>query len=456
MRYTVYARIITVSTITLVVLPPVQLIRAPHPRSESCRKMPATAPAASSGVKLLLGGLLLCFNAGSTVLNQMALAEHAGRMVWSPAISASATEALKLVVAAAFLCRQVVCGGGGGGGGSGGSGGGDGGIQKNAGVSMPMGACFVVRYAVPGLLYAGCNVLMYTAVELVGSTNFQLLNNMKIITTAIIYRLALRRRLRVHQWMALLMLFIAMCTLGLTQHQSDRASSQSPANNLTSSSSSSSSSARHRNGTFATSAEDEFSASQLFAGFLLMLFLSCLSAAAGVYNEVLIKGTDASVWWQNVLLYAFTLSFCLVGNLFDASAGGLARARPTAAAATTLGAADPGLFAGFSTTLWAVILIKAFYGQVVSLVFKYASNILKVYSTSLSVIASAVLCFFLLGTPLAPVHFVGGALIILATILFYAGAETLVMDDVECVGCGKDGTRSKDAFGSGSAGKRSV
>ena len=47
-------------------------------------------------------------------------------------------------------------------------------------------------------------------------------------------------------------------------------------------------------------------------------------------------------------------------------------------------------------------------------------------------------------------------LIILATILFYAGAETLVMDDVECVGCGKDGTRSKGAFGSGSAGKRSV
>ena len=62
--------------------------------------------------------------------------------------------------------------------------------------------------------------------------------------------------------------------------------------------------------------------------------------------------------------------------------------------------------------------MKALYGQVVSLVFKYASNILKVYASSLSVIASALMCYVLIGTPLEPVHFVSGSLIVLA-IVFY-------------------------------------
>ena len=42
---------------------------------------------------------------------------------------------------------------------------------------------FVLKYAVPGLLYAICNVLNYVVVSMVGSTNYQLLNNMKIVTT---------------------------------------------------------------------------------------------------------------------------------------------------------------------------------------------------------------------------------------------------------------------------------
>mgnify|MGYP007000291591 CR=1 len=66
-----------------------------------------TMPGAGRPVTLLLGGLLLFFNAGSTVLNQVALAEHAGRMAWSPAIAASATELLKLLVSSVFLLGQL-------------------------------------------------------------------------------------------------------------------------------------------------------------------------------------------------------------------------------------------------------------------------------------------------------------------------------------------------------------
>ena len=155
-------------------------------------------------LNLALGGLLLLFNAGSTVCNQMAIRDAGGQMAWSPAIAASTTEALKLGVALCFLARSLLVAERGRSSG------------KSSAVIMPTDFAFCARYAVPGLLYALCNVLNYTAVEYLGSTNYQLLNNVKIITTAVVYRAALRRRLKVYQWLALVLLFFAMCTLGLS------------------------------------------------------------------------------------------------------------------------------------------------------------------------------------------------------------------------------------------------
>ena len=119
---------------------------------------------------LVLGGLLLLFNAGSTVFNQMAIRADGGKMAWSPAISASTTEAFKLAVALVFLVRALATA-----------------TTDKSGkssVNMPTDFRFCVKYAVPGLLYA-LAMLNYTAVEYLGSTNYRLLNNVKIITTTV-------------------------------------------------------------------------------------------------------------------------------------------------------------------------------------------------------------------------------------------------------------------------------
>ena len=96
---------------------------------------------------LVLGGLLLLFNAGSTVFNQMAIRADGGKMAWSPAISASTTEAFKLAVALVFLVRALATAS----------------TDKSgkSSVNMPTDFMFCVKYAVPGLLYALCNVLNY-------------------------------------------------------------------------------------------------------------------------------------------------------------------------------------------------------------------------------------------------------------------------------------------------------
>ena len=359
---------------------------------------------ASSQFKLLLGGLLLLFNAGSTVFNQMALSENGGKMTWSPAISAATTEAFKLGVAGAFLAHSLFK------------------AYKNKApvVNMPMDFKFCIRYAVPGLLYAACNILMYTAVDYLGSTNFQLLNNIKIITTAVVYRIFLKRELKLYQWLALILLFFAMCTLGVRSNGCEHSVlPNSPASKGT---------------LLPTGVQGKGDsvmkshvapAHNFMAGSLLMLLISFMSAGAGVYNEILVKGTKASVWWQNVLLYTYTFSICLASNSIF-----FQRQRGTDGG--EIGIAK-GLFAGFSYPLWICILMKAFYGQVVSLVFKYADNILKVYSSSLAVVASAVMCHVFIGAPLAFVHFISSGLIILATVLYYTDLSVLGKVDTELI-----------------------
>ena len=51
----------------------------------------------------------------------------------------------------------------------------------------------VIKFAVPGILYAISNTMTNIVVEQVGSTNYQLLNNMKIPVMAIMYRVVLSR-----------------------------------------------------------------------------------------------------------------------------------------------------------------------------------------------------------------------------------------------------------------------
>ena len=332
---------------------------------------------------LVLGGLLLLFNAGSTVFNQMAIRADGGKMAWSPAISASTTEAFKLAVALVFLVRALATAS----------------TDKSgkSSVNMPTDFMFCVKYAVPGLLYALCNVLNYTAVEYLGSTNYQLLNNVKIITTAVVYRAALKRRLKIYQWLALILLFFAMCTLGLgggsdgggaaergssggsveaTKLANDWGHAADAGRGLEQARGShlflKEASKRKLLREVARGAEgpDMGSASNIFAGTIVMLVVSVLSACAGVYNEILVKGTSASVWWQNVLLYTFTLLICLLSNfVFDGRAGALNGQENNGNRE-----GGTGLFDGFTASLWICILMKAFYGQVVSLVFKYASS----------------------------------------------------------------------------------
>lgn len=137
-----------------------------------------------------------------------------------------------------------------------------------------------------------------------------------------------------------------------------------------------------------------------FQGYLLGLLSACLSAAAGVYTEFLMKKNNDSLHWQNVQLYLWvslsflllldqvafgTLSsrllhcsdlvrFCSFGVLFN-------MLRLTFDDLRSGYVREPWwnrLFDGYSFVTWLVVFNFGCTGLLVSWVMKYADNIVKV------------------------------------------------------------------------------
>merc|ERR1711884_201565 len=58
---------------------------------------------------------------------------------------------------------------------------------------------------------------------------------------------------------------------------------------------------------------------------------------------------------------------------------------------------EKGFFQGYSLVVWIVIVLQGCGGLVVGAVVKYADNILKGFATSISIVVSCVMSYFLLG-----------------------------------------------------------
>jgi len=65
-------------------------------------------------------------------------------------------------------------------------------------------------FAVPGAIYAIQNSLIFYALVYLEAPTFQVVASLKIVTTAILFRIILRKVLTTVQWIALLQLFLSM------------------------------------------------------------------------------------------------------------------------------------------------------------------------------------------------------------------------------------------------------
>jgi UDP-sugar transporter A1/2/3 len=228
---------------------------------------------------------------------------------------------------------------------------------------------------VPGLLYTLQNNLYFVGISNLSVGLFQVVSQLKIVSTAICTVLLLRRQISGEKWLAVLMLTGGVMLI--------------------------------------VSRDDSSQKSQgVMALGLVAVICACItSGIAGVFLEKMLKDSKATIWERNLQLSMFGVVFGLAGVSKDLDT-----------------VRSGGFFQGYNELVVGIILLQAGGGLVVAAVLKYADNVLKCFGVAVSVIAGAVLSRVLHseGPPLTDPALLCGIIVILWAMLLYGlGSEKL-------------------------------
>ncbi|XP_022057195.2 probable UDP-sugar transporter protein SLC35A5 [Acanthochromis polyacanthus] len=176
-----------------------------------------------------------------------------------------------------------------------------------------------LKWAIPAFLYFLDNLIAFYVMSYLQPVMTVLSSNLVILTTAVLFRIVLKRRLSWVQWAALVILFLSIVSLttgsGGSQNsnavQGDHANLSAPSNScllytqLLEQSKNSSAGESWRGGAVKKLL-------CLGAGHILLLLQCFIAAMANIYNEKILKDGDQrnkSIYIQNSKLYAFGVVF---------------------------------------------------------------------------------------------------------------------------------------------------
>ncbi|CAM1323041.1 SLC35A2 (predicted) [Pycnogonum litorale] len=235
-----------------------------------------------------------------------------------------------------------------------------------------VGNCMdTLKVAVPSMIYYIQNNLLYVGVSHLDAATFQVTYQLKILTTAILSVIMLKKKLFSHQWISLVFLFGGVSLVQLLQINSGKM-------------------------------DNTATKQQPIIGLSAVIVACCLSGFAGVYFEKILKGSSVSVWIRNVQLSVIAIPFGLVGLLVS----DFETVR------------DKGFFFGYNSLTWSIIMLQAMGGLLVAVVVKYSDNILKGFATSLAIIVSCVISIYLFDFQLSFQFVSGTSLVMVATFLY--------------------------------------
>ena len=277
-----------------------------------------------------------------------------------------------------------------------------------------------MKLAVPAIIYAAQNNLLYIALSNLEAAVFQVLYQLKILTTAVLSYFMLGRRLSRMQCGALLILFIGVVLVQLSESKGkhDAAAQAAVAAAVAAAAELKSGLARSMGAAVpggadaaaaaaaAAVAEPVVSVGSTVIGLICVLISSCSSGFAGVYFERVVKSSDTSVWVRNIQL-----------GFFGAIAAAVAMFAHDGRAVLS-----GHMFRGFNGLTVLIIAVQALGGLVTALVIKYADNILKGFATSISIILATIASTYLFHFKVSPL-FIAGALIVMLAVLCYGVAS---------------------------------
>lgn len=283
------------------------------------------------------------------------------------------------------------------------------------------------KLAIPALLYTLQNSLQYLAVSNLDAVHFQILYQLKILTTALFSATLLRRKLSTQKWVALVLL-----TLGVAVVQLPSSSSSAYGQIMPDTSRLSFPRSFHEVGQVAQQAAVELTRRSVTAitkrsatyegieedlglinnpamnygiGCIAVLSASVISGLTGVYFEKVLKDSSASitVWTRNVQLSFYSLFPALFIGVIYKDGGEIAK---------------EGFFAGYNSVVWTAIALQAIGGVLVAMCINYADNIAKNFATSISIILSFFFSVWFFDFSVTFNFIIGTAVVIFATYLY--------------------------------------
>jgi len=269
---------------------------------------------------------------------------YASKLAGAPPFNATSvvllTEAVKLLMALGMYLRF------------------DGGLHQLArtiAATVPL----LLKYSVPALLYCAYNNLVYVNLAAFDPGTYNVLMQLRLVLTGVIYQRAFAKRLNRNQWVA-----IVLITLGCMLKES---------------------------GKMADSAN--FSANR--SAWLLLLAQMLASVCAGVYNEILLKAENVGAEGAGILVTTnLQNGYMYFNSVVWNVAVLIAQGR--------LGEAmsSDNLVAVLSPTILAIVAIMSSVGLVTGFFLKHLDSVLKAVASALEVVLTMLASYAFFGIPL--------------------------------------------------------
>lgn len=244
------------------------------------------------------------------------------------------------------------------------------------------------KLSIPAVLYVVQNSLQFVAISNLPVATFQVTYQMKILTTAAFSVLLLRKKLSGIKWLALFFLAIGVAIVQLQSglHK------PSPPSSVT-----------------VGSAQEYFHRMSPLKGFGAVTAACFTSGLAGVYFEMVLKGSKSDLWVRNIQLSLFSLIPALLPILYA----------PNKPHHTFFSS----LFHNFGPWAWATVFIQVLGGLLTAVVIKYSDNILKGFATSLSIVLSFLASVVLFQFKITMGFLIGAVTVLVATWMYNQPSE---------------------------------
>lgn len=232
----------------------------------------------------------------------------------------------------------------------------------------------LLKYAVPALLYCFYNNLIYINLATFDPGTYNVLMQLKIVLTGVVYQIMFAKRLNRLQWSA-----IFLITAGCMVKESSK---------------------------LIGGGAEEALKNNAWRWLSLIVQMLC-SVLAGVYTEVLLKGElDARVTTnlQNAMMYFQSMLFN-IGYIFVNGKLGVALSLENAA----------GIF---TPNVLAIIVIMSSVGLVTGFFLKHLDSVVKAIAGAFEIVFTMILGYFVFGVPLTGMSMIAAVVVGLGVALY--------------------------------------